>query len=86
VFGLWHLGTVTAACLASEGHEVIGLDFDDAVVDELKRGKPPIFEPGLEELIKGSANLSFTTKAAKAVERRVGGIRHAGGSGRQRGY
>lgn len=69
MFGLWHLGTVTAACLASEGHEVIGLDFDDAVVDELKRGKPPIFEPGLEELIKGSANLSFTTKAAKAVER-----------------
>jgi UDPglucose 6-dehydrogenase len=55
--------------LASGGHEVIGLDFDAAVVNGLKRGKPPIFEPGLEELIKGSANLSFTTEAAKAVER-----------------
>ncbi len=51
VLGLWHLGTVTAACLASGGHEVMGLDFDRQAVARLKCGKPPIFEPGLEELI-----------------------------------
>ena len=52
VLGLWHLGSVTAACLASGGHEVIGLDFDLETVRKLQAGQPPLFEPGLEELIK----------------------------------
>ena len=51
VLGLWHLGTVTAACLAAARHEVIGLDFDATAVEALATGKPPIFEPGLEDLI-----------------------------------
>lgn len=51
VQGLWHLGSVTAGCLASVGHEVIGLDFDEHVIRGLRAGKPPIFEPGLEEMI-----------------------------------
>jgi UDPglucose 6-dehydrogenase len=62
VQGLWHLGSVTAGCLASVGHEVVGLDFDEDVIRGLRAGKPPIFEPGLEEMIGaglGSGRLQF---------------------------
>src|SRR5580658_5130720 len=52
VLGLWHLGSVTAAGLAALGHRVVGLDFDEARVANLSKGIVPIFEPGLEELIK----------------------------------
>jgi UDPglucose 6-dehydrogenase len=51
VAGLWHLGTVTAACLAGAGHEVRAFDPDADVVADLSAGKPPLFEPGLEELV-----------------------------------
>ena len=71
VVGLWHLGTVTAACLASIGHDVAGLDFDPAVVAGLAAGRPPLFEPGLEDLVKAglvSGRLRFTTDVAAAVE------------------
>ena len=52
VVGLWHLGTVTAACLASAGHEVAGLDFDSERVEKLRAGQPPLYEPGLAELVQ----------------------------------
>ncbi len=71
VFGLWHLGTVTAACLAAIGHDVTGLDFDKTVVADLAAGKPPVFEPGLEDLVKSglaSGRLRFTTDAADAAK------------------
>ena len=70
VVGLWHLGTVTAACLASVGHHVVGLDFESEVVERLRAGHPPLFEPGLEDLVKrGMADgyLGFTTDAAQAL-------------------
>jgi UDPglucose 6-dehydrogenase len=70
VLGLWHLGTVTAACLASAGHDVAGLDFDAGVVGRLSEGHPPIFEPGLDELVRAglaSGRLRFTTDVASAV-------------------
>ena len=70
VLGLWHLGTVTAACLASGGHDVIGLDFDPSVVFGLAAGKPPLFEPGLEDLVNAglaSGRLRFTTDAVGAA-------------------
>lgn len=70
VVGLWHLGTVTAACLASAGHDVVGLDFEESTVAGLKAGKPPLFEPGLEELIqRGLAEglLRFTDQIREAV-------------------
>jgi UDPglucose 6-dehydrogenase len=51
VQGLWHLGTVTAACLASVGHDVIGLDFDEKLISDLRTATPPVFEPGLTELL-----------------------------------
>lgn len=52
VCGLWHLGTVTAACLAAMGHAVTALDFDAARVAPLSQGTPPVFEPGLEDLLR----------------------------------
>jgi len=70
VLGLWHLGTVTAACLASGGHDVTGLDFDPAVIAGLATGRPPLFEPGLEDLVKAglaSGRLLFTTDVAVAA-------------------
>jgi len=63
VYGLWHLGCVTAGCLASAGFQVTGLDWDDQLVESLRKGIPPLFEPGLEDLIQaevGRGNLLFT--------------------------
>jgi UDPglucose 6-dehydrogenase len=70
VHGLWHLGTVTAACLAKAGHDVVGLDDDAETVSALCAGKPPLFEPGLEDLVKAGLEqkrLRFTTDAATAL-------------------
>ncbi len=64
VQGLWHLGSVTAACLASIGHDVVGLDLDKEIISGLRAGNPPVFEPGLTELVaagKGSGRLTFVT-------------------------
>ena len=71
VAGLWHLGTVTAACLASAGHHVVGIDEDEAVVDALKQGRPPITEPRLPELVSAgleSARLRFSTSFEDAAD------------------
>jgi len=71
VFGLWHLGTVTAACLAAAGHQVVGLDFDREIVQQLRQGHPPVFEPGLEELVKKGLEkerLLFTDNISDAVK------------------
>jgi UDPglucose 6-dehydrogenase len=54
VVGLWHLGTVVAACLGKAGHEVVGIDEDRAVIADLVLGKPPISEPGLEDACKSA--------------------------------
>jgi UDPglucose 6-dehydrogenase len=51
VLGIWHLGTVTSACLADLGFQVVGVDQEPTRVEELNRGRPPLFEPGLEELL-----------------------------------
>ena len=51
VFGAWHLGSVHAACLAELGHRVLATDLDPVVVADLRAGKPPLFEPGLAELV-----------------------------------
>ena len=70
VLGLWHLGTVTAACLASGGHEVVGLDFDSSTVERLQAGQPPLYEPGLEELVRqglDEGHLCFSTDVAAAL-------------------
>jgi UDPglucose 6-dehydrogenase len=63
VIGLWHLGTVTAACTAAAGIPTIGIDDDSANIERLRRGEPPVFEPGLPELVAenlAAGRLSFT--------------------------
>jgi UDPglucose 6-dehydrogenase len=50
VVGLWHLGTVTAACTAGAGHDVTAWDPDPTVVERLRAGAPPVSEPGLADL------------------------------------
>lgn len=51
VAGLWHLGCVTAACLAQAGHSVLGYDPDAELIAELQQARAPLFEPGLNELL-----------------------------------
>jgi UDPglucose 6-dehydrogenase len=70
VYGLWHLGCVTAACLAETHSAVIGLDSDVRTVDALKRGEPPVAEPGLADLIQSGlerGSLTFTSDARAAL-------------------
>jgi UDPglucose 6-dehydrogenase len=69
VFGLWHLGCVTAAC-AAQRFPTIGLDPDLKVIAGLQAGRPPILEPGLEDLIRdghASGHLRFTNDARDAL-------------------
>jgi UDPglucose 6-dehydrogenase len=62
VIGLWHLGSVTAGCLAEAGNAVIAVDPDAAVIEGLLAGHPPVAEPGLEQLLAGNAHrLDFTS-------------------------
>jgi UDPglucose 6-dehydrogenase len=68
VLGMWHLGCVTAAS-AAKFESVIGLDFDSEVIKQLRQGKPPLFEPGLGELVGAglqSGTLRFTNDPASA--------------------
>jgi len=70
IIGTGYVGLVSAACFAELGHEVIGVDIDEAKVKMLKEGKSPIYEPGLEErLVKNlkTKRLSFTTKLEEAM-------------------
>jgi UDPglucose 6-dehydrogenase len=70
VYGLWHLGSVTAACLAEAGHDVVGLDADAATIAGLAANRPPVDEPGLAALIAAqqtTGRLHFTTTSAAAA-------------------
>ena len=70
IVGTGYVGLVSAACFAELGHEVIGVDIDEAKVKKLKAGQSPIYEPGLEELLvrnQQSGRLSFTTQLAEAL-------------------
>lgn len=71
IFGTGYVGLVTGTCLAEVGHDVVCVDIDQAKVDGLERGIIPIYEPGLEPLVKANhaaGRLVFTTDAAKAIE------------------
>ncbi len=56
IAGLWHLGCVTAACLANRGQAVLAYDANEALIQDLKRGKAPLFEPGLNDLLSLGQN------------------------------
>ena len=71
VIGLWHLGIVTAACLAEAGNSVIGIDPEPAVVEALLAGHPPVSEPGLVELLaRHSARLRFASQPYELAQAR----------------
>lgn len=70
VFGTGYVGLVTGACLADVGHQVMCVDVDQAKIEGLKHGIMPIFESGLEALVKqnfANGTLQFTTDAAQGV-------------------
>jgi UDPglucose 6-dehydrogenase len=72
VVGSGYVGLVTGACFASMGHEVVCVDVDAKKIAMLKKGKSPIYEPGLEELIRKHAakkKLSFTTDLKAAARK-----------------
>ncbi|MCU1403020.1 MAG: UDP-glucose 6-dehydrogenase, partial [Microbacteriaceae bacterium] len=74
VIGCGYLGAVHAACLAELGHDVIGIDVDQAKVDLLSAGRPPFYEPGLPELLRSamaSGRLAFSSDIAAVAGSRV---------------
>lgn len=71
VFGTGYLGATHAACMAELGHEVIGVDVDDAKLEKLAAGEAPFFEPGLNEVLRSNVErgtLQFTSSYATAAE------------------
>jgi GDP-mannose 6-dehydrogenase len=70
VIGLGYVGAVTAACLAANGHDVWGIDVDAAKVDDIRAGRSPVAEPGLDDLIAhgvAAGSLHATTSCADAL-------------------
>jgi UDPglucose 6-dehydrogenase len=71
VVGTGYVGTVVATCLSHVGHDVIGLEADDAKLVQLQAGELPFYEPDLVGLLQtevGSGRLRFTGDAALAME------------------
>jgi len=70
IFGLGYVGAVSLACLAREGHRVIGVDLDSAKLDLIRSGKTPVVEEGMVELmakVVASGRVSVTTDAVQAL-------------------
>lgn len=71
VIGTGHLGSIVSACLSDAGFVVAGVDKDSKKIEKLKKAIPPVYEPGLRELLLRnikSQRLSFTTKLSSALK------------------
>ncbi|MGN6717318.1 MAG: UDP-glucose dehydrogenase family protein [Candidatus Binatia bacterium] len=72
VIGTGYVGLVAGTCLAETGNDVVCVDIDEEKIVQLKSGKVPIYEPGLEEMVRRNAEdqrLSFTTDLPSAVKK-----------------
>jgi UDPglucose 6-dehydrogenase len=72
VVGVGYVGLVTGSCFAEFGNTVVCVDNDEKKIDALQQGLIPIYEPGLEEMVKrcqAAGRLHFTTDVADAVEK-----------------
>ena len=70
VIGVGYVGLVTAVCFSDLGNKVLALDISEEKIESLKRGEMPIYEPGLEELVRRNVTagrLSFTTSYSDAL-------------------
>jgi UDPglucose 6-dehydrogenase len=70
IFGSGYVGLVTGTCLADVGNHVLCVDVDTDKINQLRQGMVPIYEPGLESLLKNNlaaGRLQFTTDVAQAV-------------------
>lgn len=70
IFGTGYVGLVTGTCLAEVGHHVVCVDTDQARIDGLNQGRVPIYEPGLEPMVRANhaaSRLAFTSDAASAI-------------------
>ncbi len=70
VIGVGYVGLVTGTCFADLGNRVICVDIDEARIEKLKQGIMPIYEPGLEEMVRrnvAAGRLSFTTSYHEAI-------------------
>ena len=72
IVGLGYVGAVTAACLARDGHEVLGVDLDSTKLDLLERGKAPIVEDEIDAITAEAAGSGRLTVQAKIDDRVVG--------------
>src|SRR4029450_8838478 len=72
VVGSGYVGLVAGACLAETGNDVVCVDVDESKIERLKRSEIPIYEPGLEPMVRRNqegGRLTFTTDIADAVRR-----------------
>ncbi|WP_412851831.1 3-hydroxyacyl-CoA dehydrogenase NAD-binding domain-containing protein [Ectothiorhodospira shaposhnikovii] len=72
IFGMGYVGAVSAACLARDGHEVVGVDIDPHKLDLLRRGHSPIVEEGIQELtaqVVQAGRLTVTDDVSEAIRR-----------------
>ena len=74
VFGTGYVGLVQGAVLADAGHQVTCVDLDEKKLQDLREGVIPIFEPGLDSIVKNAyadGRLVFTSDAALAVQHAI---------------